>query len=766
VTSRHYLRVVCVSAVIVHFFSALAPAASSSAVQRTIDQARKFLYSQLNSDGTWETVSRPDSPYFQYGKVSGGQWGGLTALATYSLLASGDSPHDPRLARAIALLKSADLHGIYAIAMRAQVWPYLNRDDPDVHRAMARDGRLLLGGLKTAGPAAGMYGYLVSGAISDPTHVFDHSVSQYGVLGVWTLEEAGLEVPDRYWSIVDAAWRRDQQSDGGWSYFDRPTSTNTETVSFAAAGISTLFLTDEFLRAEAGLRCIGESADPDIEHGLNWIGDHFDSLFDSSNRLCYALYGIERIGAASGRKFFGPTDWWTRGADALLSRQNSAGAWDEGDGPVADTALGLLFLIRGRAPVVMNKLDYDSPRANQRPRDLAHLTQWISRTIENRQPLNWQTVSIDTDPDGWHDAPILYVCGRNELQLSGEQELKLKRYVEDGGLILFNCDCGANPLFARSVMQLGDRLFHRHFRELPADDPIYVNEEFYRHQWRRPPVVLGLSNGARELMLLIPDADLSAAWQANAPLEHPEAFQLGADIFLYAVDKEHLLYKGDAYFVKSDPAIVPQRRIALARLNYGDGWDVEPGGWRRIAAVMHNRDSVDLDVEEVKLGDGSLISGDFQIAHLTGTAAISLAPAQRDELHRFVSGGGMLMVDAAGGSAAFADSARAELGQIFGDDAGQLDAPMAIAQPFYADANPKIVGRQIAYRPYSRTVLSHLAQPRLRAIRLNGRYAVFFSAEDLSAGLVGQSVDGIVGYQPEVATMLMERMILLSAEPH
>ncbi|HUB24970.1 MAG TPA: DUF4159 domain-containing protein [Tepidisphaeraceae bacterium] len=708
-------------------------------------------------------MSRPESPYYQYGKVSGGQWGGLTALATYSLLAAGENPHDPRLARAIAFLKIADLRGIYAIAMRAQVWPYLNRNDPQIHRAMARDGQLLLAGLKTSGPAAGMYGYLQAGPISDPTHVFDHSVSQYGVLGMWTLEEAGLEVPDRYWSIVDAAWRRDQQADGGWSYFDRPTSANAETVTFAAAGVSTLFLTDEFLRSEAGLRCIGESADPDIERGLTWIGDHFDSLFDSSNRLCYALYGIERIGAASGRKYFGQTDWWTRGADVLISRQNSAGAWDEGDGPVADTALGLLFLIRGRAPVIMNKLDYDSPRDNQRPRDLAHLAQWISRTIEDRRPLNWQTVGIDTDPDTWHDAQILYVCGRNELQLTDEQETKMKRFVEDGGLVLFNCDCPPNPLFSRSVMRLGEKLFHRHFRELPSDHPIYASEEFHRDQWRHPPVVLGLSNGARELMLLIPDADPSAAWQVNAPLEHPDAFQLGADIFLYAVDKEHLLYKGDSYLVKADPAVVPRRRIALARLNYGDGWDVEPGGWRRMAAVMHNRDAVDLDVEEVALGDGSLTGGDFQIAHMTGAAAFSLTAGQRDELHRFVTGGGTLIVDAVGGASAFVDSARTELGLIFGDDASQLDTPIAIAQPFYATANPKIIGKQIAFRPYARHFITHLSQPRLRAIQLNGRYAVFFSAEDLSVGLVGQSIDGIVGYEPDFATTLMERMILESA---
>jgi hypothetical protein len=40
-----------------------------------------------------------------------------------------------------------------------------------------------------------------------------------------------------------------------------------------------------------------------------------------------------------------------------------------------------------------------------------------------------------------------------------------------------------------------------------------------------------------------------------------------------------------------------------------------------------------------------------------------------------------------------------------------------------------------------------------------------FSREDLSAGLVGQDFDGILGYTPETATRLMARQILSVAPP-
>ena len=48
----------------------------------------------------------------------------------------------------------------------------------------------------------------------------------------------------------------------------------------------------------------------------------------------------------------------------------------------------------------------------------------------------------------------------------------------------------------------------------------------------------------------------------------------------------------------------------------------------------------------------------------------------------------------------------------------------------------------------------------LTKARQGGRFGVFYSREDLSTGLVGQSVDGIYGYEPATATRLMRAMLL------
>src|SRR5690242_18088059 len=48
----------------------------------------------------------------------------------------------------------------------------------------------------------------------------DNSNTQYGQLGMWACEEAGLEVPSAFWDAADKHWRRTQAASGGWGYMN------------------------------------------------------------------------------------------------------------------------------------------------------------------------------------------------------------------------------------------------------------------------------------------------------------------------------------------------------------------------------------------------------------------------------------------------------------------------------------------------------------------------------------------------------------------
>jgi hypothetical protein len=88
---------------------------------------------------------------------------------------------------------------------------------------------------------------------------------------------------------------------------------------------------------------------------------------------------------------------------------------------------------------------------------------------------------------------------------------------------------------------------------------------------------------------------------------------------------------------------------------------------------------------------------------------------------------------------------------------------MALIAPDHAVFSAGGKTSEVAYRAFARRVVGSTRTPRLKGIEVNGRFGVFFSAEDLSEGLVGQAVDGIFGYEPASATNLMRNMVTFAS---
>jgi len=735
--------------------TAAAPnAEAADPVEVAIRKGVAYLY-KTQKGGNWEQSPRRTGD--EIASVTGAQWGGLTAMATYALLAAGESPQNPQVAKAIAWLDKAEVVGTYAMAMKLQIWNYIERPTEAQKQVIRKDATLLLGAVNTDRVTLGTYRYWLDPTKNDG---FDNSCSNYGVLGMWAAAQQNLEVPTKFWEVVDAAWRKNQGKDGGWAYqkpeADRPTS-----ISMTGAGVATLFITQDMLGEGKGGDCKGNIEDKNLQAGLKWLGDHYDTL---GNNM-YAMYNIERVGTASGYKYFGTVDWYKSGTATLLKTQRPDGSWEGGHGEIPSTTWGILFLVKGRAPIMMNKLEYTFDKGgvanwNQRPRDVANLAHWTGKQLEKE--LNWQIVNMKVPIEDLHDAPVLYIAGNQVLNFTKEEKEKLKLYVEQGGMILGHADCN-DQKFSNSFAKLAQELFKGYeFRDIPTDHLIYT-DHFNGKAWNNKPALRGLSNGARELMVLMPTGDPARYWQIrnfSSGQTKPMA-ELAANIYLYAVDKSTLKskFKGQSFFVKRNEAVKAAKTVNVARIEYSGSWDPEPGGWRRFANLLHNERAVDAAVTPVKLGAGKLDKG-FQFAHLTGTSRFKLNEAQRKEIKDFVEGGGTLFVDAAGGSIEFKESAESELAAIFGDAAKSLASPLPADHPIYSNAEKL---DHAAYRPFAKRLLSGgMNVPRLRGISVNNKTGVFYSPEDVTVGLVGMSVDGIYGYEPDYANDLMVNAVLFA----
>lgn len=738
-----------------------ARAASDEQVQSAMNKAKDYLYKIQQPNGLWE-----------FGGLEHDAQGGLTAIATYSLLAAGESPSSTKLTQALAYLKKLNSGNVYVLGVRAQIWAFLGQT-LDVKALEAEDAEHLSALMKTAGEARGLYSYPKM-----PPDKYDHSISQFGVLGLWALAQDNAEVGMRTWDSMDQAWRRHQSKAGGWEYIMKGVRGEGEdTLSMTCAGVATLFITHDYVHAADERGCNGNVKDENIERGMKWIAEHFKRVSDEKPNTrdfaaqLYTFYGIERIGVASGYKYFGKADWFENGSNYLVSHQNQDGSFGERSSifsmnvrNIPGTAFALLFLSNGNAPVIVDKLACDSlppgsgkkPGADcwdQRPRDMFNLSHWMAAQTEN--PLKWNIVTLATPLPELCEAPVIYLAGSMPLSLSDGELAKLREFVEEGGMLLANADCGSKA-FADSFRAACSKMFPSwEFRQLPQNHLIYTNQQFHAAKWPAKFNLLGLSNGVRELAVLAPDQDPSRIWQV--PYQGNTApYGLGADILEYATERTGISSKRKLIHFEIDPKIAATRSLRVSRLSYGGNWNPEPGAWRNMAAISHDVDKIEVHLEVVDLGHDKLKPDAYELATLTGTEPVKLAAAQWDEIKNYVNGGGTILIDAAGGSSGFADAMESGLAATFGRAGDSLSSAVPDDDPIYP---PGLRDRQI-FRAFARGALGESRSPRLRVMKIGGRNAVIFSREDLTNGLVGADVDGVIGYTPEAATRIVGNIIL------
>lgn len=707
-------------------------------IDQSIDRARKYLYAQQNPDGSWTNGDRADAD------------GGRTSIVLLALLSAGEPADSEVVTRALGFLRNVRSRTTYGTSLRAAALSLLPER---LRRAeLPFDLRWLLGAQINRGADRGLYTYgdRIEGN-------GDYSNSQYGVLGVWYAADAGLEVPAAFWRDTEAAWRRGQRADGSFGY--TPTSSRGY-ASMTAAGAATLAITEEFLHVQRASDLNRLRPNQPLEDALHWLGENLaaDANTGRGNQwVHYMLFGVERVGEATGFTRFGDKQWFEMGAEYLLRDQLPDGSWNGSCGPHADTAYALLFLARGQAPVAVQKLQWGW-RWNNRPLDARRISRHIRTTFERL--VNWQVLSIDSPLDEWRQSPILYIASDRLFEPTDEQKQKLRAYVEQGGLILAVNEGGRDD-FNRSVERLATELWPTYeLRPLPVTSPI-LRGNFDATQLGSN--IQSVNNGVRELLVLVRDTDISWKWHAKVDTPRPgqSPWALVGNVWLYATDAIPPARKTETTWIDAPGAVRGLPTARVARLRYQGNWNPEPAGWTRLSNLLATERVATLSVDEVAIA-GGLDAARHPIAHLTGTTEFALEQAERDALKRYLDAGGQLVIDAAGGTVPFAVSAERTMSQLY--PAGRL-APLPLDHPVYRAGKPGMQKLDlVGYRRKAVEAMRYINQPRLKGFTVDGRVVAILSSEDLSAGLAGYARDGIIGYTPASSTRLMTNILLHAAK--
>ncbi len=775
---------------------------SSRDVKEAIERGVGYLQKQQQASGSWG-----DYP---------GHTGGLSALCTLALLSCGEPVDDPVVRRALLHLEGLSKpETTYAASLR--IMAFVAADPKRYKEQIAGMVRWLETNQIKDGSTKGSWSYASRIGING-----DGSNTQFAMLALHEAERAGVSADDSTWKLARDYWISNgiQKQDGAFVYDAQAAPTG----SMTCAGTASLIIARERLSSGDasivgdGLSCCSQGGDTDeknekaalaIEQGLNWLGAKFTvhtnpntlglrGVGKSYPHLLYWLYGVERVGRMSGRRFLSSHDWYREGADFLVSEQKKSihGSWS-GTGaaennPIVGTSLALLFLSKGRRPVVVSKLrhsiDSNSPNNNDwdlHRHGIAHLTAHVEKLW--RRDLTWQTIDANkATVEELMETPVLFISGSKELKLARDQKQAIKQYVEQGGFLFVEaCDgngCNGKQ-FDREFRELMVELFpDSELRKLPPDHAVWYAQE--RVDPKNLPVdpdfwLWGLDTCCRTGVVYCP-RNLSCYWEVNHPYREAKVAQplkgqieavmkIGGNVLAYATNRELKEKLDQPQVAVSDAGgKVPRGSLVIPKLSHGGGYDDAPSALGNLLRVMETKMEMRTDPQRRSFAAGDPKLFDYPILFAHGRRAFRFSASERKALETYLTRGGFLFADAICASEPFAASFKDEFKAIFPEanfvripadhvlfteDLGGFDVKtVALRDPKLRVGDDPLAVRTTKTVPY------------LEALEIDGRIAVILSPYDLSCALERGASMECKGYVPVDAAKLGVNIVLYALQ--
>jgi hypothetical protein len=762
-------RVIAVAMILAILLAVLSPTRALAQAKKEITPAQVEAAIKLSVGYLRSKQDKNRGAWFYAGNEAG-----LTALVTLALLSAGVPANDPAVEKALRYLSDRGDIGItYDTSLQTMAFCAAN---PERFRAQIRRN---VTWLQNAQLARGTWTYH-SG--NGGAGAGDNSNTQFALLALHEAQRSGVEVNPLVWKRAMAFWLDSQNMDGGFGYMPGLASTG----SMTCAGITSLViasgkLTDGDAKVKNGkVLCCGEQmSDLPLERAIAWMGGNFSVLRNPSNNFLlgqgnwmYYMYGLERAGRLTGRRYFGDHDWYREGAEVLVAKQFDDGTWECENGGEVGAALGLLFLAKGQRPILVSKYQYAETASDWDPHrsGIPHLTRYVEQVW--KRDLAWQVIQAKSArTEDLLESPVLFISGRNNLFLTPEQKISLKAYVEQGGFLFVEKACGGEAFDAafRSLMK---ELFpESQLQALRPDHPVWYAEEKVNAKFVQP-VLEGIDACCRT-SVVYSTRDLSCYWELDyddrqQQRAYPEEVQeeivacraIGLNILSYATGRQlkNKLEKPVIMFKKGGDNIA-RETLAMTKLAHTGGADDAPNALGNLLGYLSAETEMRTRSDAGMISPADLKLADYSIVFVHGRKAFEWSAAERKALRTYVERGGIVVADAICGNVQFAESFRREWETIF-PEARFTRLPKEHAL-FSKDFEGFDISK-VSYRRPMEGARSELTQgaPQLEAMEWEGRLAVIFSPLDLSCALENSKSPDCIGYVKDDAIRIGINVLL------
>ncbi|QVL34870.1 DUF4159 domain-containing protein [Telmatocola sphagniphila] len=773
-------------------------------VRDAIDRGILFLKKAQSDRGnkTWNWENNELSLAFQ---------GGFTTLTMLALLTAGVDPKDPVIQRSVDYLRSLRSTSTYVIALQTMALAEL-KDPRDLDLMQENVKKLLAYRVRVNGKLDGWsYG---NNSLSQG----DGSNTQYAMLGLYAAKKAGVTIEPKVWDEIkefyEQAQRQEGVDQGFWTYYTREKGhDNRQTMT--PAGISGLIIAGEQLdvskqdfdpKTGIAKNCGVYDESEAIARGLRWMSVNGHFSFRSGMHSFYNIYGLERVGRLSGQRFIGDHDWYREGCEILVGQnpmfvdfaQRPDGSWGSPSGgvdgsKVLSTSFALLFLSKGRTPILISKLAFNARNGdenswNNKRSDSRHLVEYSSRELFKNIPLAWQTFDcrktnlpdkevFDQELSALVQSPILYITGHKKPELTDKQIEILKRYIEEGGFVFGHACCGSKE-FTNGFHELMAKIYpDSPLMPLRADHPVWTAHKVVKPNYFDPPLE-GIERGCKTIVMFSP-APLAGYWEeskydpANAAeaknavgLERGNmAYQLAGNIIAYATGLEApqpRLTRKKILDVKDDK-VIPRDSLQIGQLRHDGDWQPAPQAMRQLAAYL--RDSAKLDIslrkDEVRMNSDAIF--DHRFLYMHGRKKFTYDDEELRNVRGALTTGGVLFADACCGKKEFDTAFREFIAKVFPNERLQrISTEDFLFSESLNGAKIESVRCRTEKPDGSPNAEFETMPPFLEGIKINGRWVVIYSKYDIGCALEKHKSSACMGHDFDSALKIASAALLYS----
>lgn len=746
-------------------------------VQNAIRQGCEYLLNEQSGRGTWEEMAE--------------YHGGVTALCTLALLNSGKDPSLPKIQKSLDFLRALKPDKTYTVSLHAMA---LAAGEPrrDLPLIQADANWLELAQIKQ-GERAGSWSYGQGGVIAG-----DNSNTQFAVLALHEAERAGAKVNAQVWRLAADYYRREQNPDGSWGY--QPQLSGSGSMTSAGIGawvVCEQRVADPTARVANGAAqcCLPPTEDDVLERAVVWMGRNFSVRRNpgagSSGGLwhLYYLYGLERVGRLTARRFIGDHDWYREGAELLISQQDPFSHHWQGrnhaeDNPHIATALALLFLSKGRRPILIAKLKHGPGEDwNNHRNDMANITEIAEHQWD--LDLTWQIIDPHAaEVEDLLQSPVLFLTGSKLPELDGLEQ-KVRDYIDRGGFLFAEACCTDGSAFNGGFRKFMERVFPEgeyKLQRIGPEHPLWRIDRLVRPDSPYVGRLWAVEYGCRTCVVFS-EVDLSCYWElyghgqtAMLPEQVKQrvddATSIGLNVLAYATNREP---KGkEQAFIATDNvnlnALAARGVIRIAKLIHGGGCNDAPGALVNLLRTA-SQGALKLQISttqyDVTASDPSL--KDFHLAFMHGRHDFRFTPEERTKLREYLLNGGTLFADAICASKEFAAAFRREIQLVLPDHKLERVPP---DHSIFTEASGGFDIRQVERREPAteqqgqplRARVQKVA-PELEGVAVDRRLAVIFSPYDISCALEQHEALQCRGYTRADAARIGLNVLMYSLNP-